>query len=140
MKGTKTQTERLEAVPKVYPALMRSQKVGSRAAKAGMDYQSAETAWKDLESELAELQEAVKEKSQEHIEEELGDLLFSVTNVARHLGIDSEYALTRSCDKFIKRFAAAEELAEEQGVNMKDASSAVFRSTVEGSKGKVHSR
>lgn len=140
VKGTKTQTERLEAVPKVYPALMRSQKVGSRAAKAGMDYQSAETAWKDLESELAELQEAVKEKSQEHIEEELGDLLFSVTNVARHLGIDSEYALTRSCDKFIKRFAAAEELAEEQGVNMKDASSAVLDQLWKEAKGKVHSR
>ena len=140
VKGTKTQTERLEAVPKVYPALMRSQKVGSRAAKAGMDYQSAETAWKDLESELAELQEAVKEKSQEHIEEELGDLLFSVTNVARHLGIDSEYALTRSCDKFIERFAAAEELAEEQGVNMKDASSAVLDQLWKEAKGKVHSR
>lgn len=140
VKGTKTQTERLEAVPKVYPALMRSQKVGSRAAKAGMDYPSAETAWKDLESELAELQEAVKEKSQEHIEEELGDLLFSVTNVARHLGVDSEYALTRSCDKFIKRFAAAEELAEEQGVNMKDASSAVLDQLWKEAKGKVHSR
>lgn len=140
VKGTKTQTERLEAVPKVYPALMRSQKVGSRAAKAGMDYQSAETAWKDLESELAELQEAVKEKSQEHMEEELGDLLFSVTNVARHLGIDSEYALTRSCDKFIERFAAAEELAEEQGVNMKEASAAVLDQLWKEAKGKVHSR
>ncbi len=140
VKGTKTQTERLEAVPKVYPALMRSQKVGSRAAKAGMDYQSAETAWKDLESELAELQGAVKEKRQGRSEEEMGDVLFTVRNVGRHLGIDSEYALTRSCDKFIKRFAAAEELAEEQGVNMKDASSAVLDQLWKEAKGKVHSR
>ena len=89
VKGTKTQTERLRAVPSVYPALMRSQKVAGRAAKAGMDYPDTAGAWKDLESELGELKEAVAEGNREHAEEELGDLLFAAVNVARHEGIDS---------------------------------------------------
>ena len=121
VKGTQTQTERLRAVPAVYPALMRSQKVGSRAAKAGMDYPDVHTAWKDLEKEMAELKEAVSEKDPAHVEEEMGDLLFSAVNVARHLGVDSELALTRSCEKFIDRFEEAEKLADENGIRMADA-------------------
>ncbi len=129
VKGTKTQTERLEAVPRVYPALMRSQKVSSRAAKAGMGYVDTAAAWGDLESEL-----------RDHVEEELGDLLFSAVNVARHLGIDSEYALTRSCDKFIRRFAEAERLAGEQGLEMKDAGPETLDRLWKEAKKTVHSR
>lgn len=122
VKGTKTQTERLRAVPAVYPALMRAQKVAGRAAKAGMDYADAAGAWKDLQSEVRELEAAMAEQDSAHIEEELGDLLFSAVNVARHLGVDSEYALSRSCEKFIDRFEQAEMLAGEQGISMQEAS------------------
>lgn len=121
VKGTKTQTERLRAVPSVYPALMRSQKVSSRAAKAGMDYPDTAGAWKDLVSELDELKEAIAEGNREHTEEELGDLLFAAVNVARHEGIDSEYALTCSCEKFINRFEKTEEMATARGINLKNA-------------------
>ena len=140
VKGTKTQTERLEAVPRVYPALMRSQKVSSRAAKAGMGYVDTAAAWGDLESELRELREAMVQGDSDHVEEELGDLLFSAVNVARHLGIDSEYALTRSCDKFIRRFAEAERLAGEQGLEMKDAGPETLDRLWKEAKKTVHSR
>ncbi len=140
VKGTKSQTERLEAVPRVYPALMRSQKVSGRAAKAGMDYADASGAWKDLESEVRELKEAVDQGDADHMEEELGDLLFSTVNVARHLGLDSEYALTRSCDKFIRRFAETEKLAEEQGINMKEADAETLDRLWKAAKETVHSR
>ena len=140
VKGTKTQTERLEAVPRVYPALMRSQKVSGRAAKAGMGYVDTAAAWGDLESELRELREAMVQGDSDHVEEELGDLLFSAVNVARHLGIDSEYALTRSCDKFIRRFAEAERLAGEQGLEMKDAGPETLDRLWKEAKKTVHSR
>ena len=123
VKGTKTQAERLWAVPAVYPALMRSQKVSSRAAKAGMGYPDTDGAWKDLESELDELKQAIADGDQKHTEEELGDLLFAAVNVARHEGIDSEYALTCSCEKFIRRFEAAEKIAVSKGIDMKAADS-----------------
>ncbi|MGI5893439.1 MAG: nucleoside triphosphate pyrophosphohydrolase [Candidatus Merdivicinus sp.] len=121
VKGTKTQTERLRAVPAVYPALMRSQKVASRAAKAGLDYRNPEDAWKDLESEISELKEAIAEENVAHIEEEMGDLLFSVVNVSRHMNVDSEYALTRSCEKFIDRFEQVELLAQQKGIALNEA-------------------
>ena len=140
VKGTKSQTERLEAVPRVYPALMRSQKVSGRAAKAGMGYADTAAAWKDRESELQELREAMVQEDLDHVEEELGDLLFSTVNVARHLGIDSEFALTRSCDKFIRRFAEAERLAGEQGIEMKDAGPETLDRLWREAKKTVHSR
>ena len=140
VKGTKTQTERLEAVPRVYPALMRSQKVSGRAAKAGMDHETAEAAWKDLESEVSELREAVAEKNSDHVEEELGDLLFSAVNVARLLGVDSEYALTRSCDKFIRRFAETERLAMAEGIDLKTADTDTKDRLWKEAKEIVHSR
>lgn len=140
VKGTKTQTERLEAVPRVYPALMRSQKVSGRAAKAGMDHETAEAAWKDLESEVSELREAVTEKDSDHVEEELGDLLFSAVNVARLLGVDSEYALTRSCDKFIRRFAETERLATAEGIDLKTADTDTKDRLWKEAKEIVHSR
>ena len=67
-------------------------------------------------------------------------LLFSTVNVARHLGLDSEYALTRSCDKFIRRFAETEKLAEEQGINMKEADAETLDRLWKAAKETVHSR
>lgn len=116
-KGQETYTETLESVCSALPALMRAQKVGQRAKRAGMDFENVQSAIEALEAELAELKEAVAEGS--NIEEELGDVLFSAVNVARHCGIDSEEALTRSTDKFISRFAKTEELIRFQGIDMR---------------------
>ena len=101
---------------------MRSAKVQSRAAKTGFDYPVLSDAMGDLESELAELKQAVQSGVQEDISEEFGDLLFSCVNVSRFLSLDAEEALSFATEKFITRFAQVEHLASEQGVNMKEAS------------------
>ena len=97
-------SDTLTAVSKALPALMRAQKVGKRAMRAGMDFDSPQDAFDCVTQEAAELQEAMGSGSREQMEEELGDLLFSCVNTARHLQIDAEEALTRATEKFIRRF------------------------------------
>lgn len=115
-KGQKTASDTLYSVPKVLPALMRSQKVQKRAAKTGFDYPDALSALADLESEVAELREALGIGRQEAQTDELGDIIFSAVNVARHLPADAEEALTASCEKFIRRFDRMESMAREKGI------------------------
>ena len=121
-KGQTTAAETLQSVPRVLPALMRSEKVQSRAAKAGFAYPDLGWAMGALDSELAELKEAAASGSQERMGEELGDLLFAAVNVARMVGQDPEECLGHSCEKFIGRFAQVERLARERGIAMEAAS------------------
>lgn len=121
-KGQKSTTETLKSVPAVLPALMRSEKVQHRAAKCGFDYPRIEYALKDLDSEIIELKEAIAEGNQEHIDEELGDLLFSVVNAARFTKTDAEEALSSSCEKFILRFEQVEKMAESLEIDIGQAS------------------
>jgi len=74
---------------------------------------------KCIDAEKAELQKAVAEGNKAQIEEELGDLLFSCVNTARHLGVNAEMALTASTEKFIDRFAVTEKLVSEESLDMK---------------------
>lgn len=111
----------VDDVAKSLPALMRAQKVQKRSAKSGMDFRSPEQAAEKLPEEQQELFEAVKSGDKEKMAEELGDLLFSVVNIARLLGVDAELALTRSTDKFSQRFRAVEALADKRGIDMKNA-------------------
>lgn len=120
-KGQTTQTEALKSVPRTLPALMRSEKVQKRAARVGFDYPGVEDAFGDLRSEVDELAEAIREGEAQHIGEELGDVLFSVANVARFVKVDSEQALGISCDKFIRRFEVVEMLALDRGIDMHTA-------------------
>lgn len=116
-KQQETYTQTLESVPKAFPALMRAQKVQKRAAKAGFD-------WPEMSGALEKIGEEARELAwadEHHMAEELGDLLFSVVNVSRFLKIDSEQALQAATDKFIRRFAGVEELANERGIDMKSA-------------------
>ena len=122
-KGQQTAADTLLAVSSALPALMRAQKVQHRAARAGFDYDNAEQAAADLSSELAELKEAIAAKDSGHIAEELGDLLFAAVNVARFTKNDSEEAMTRATEKFIRRFTLVEQLAKEQGIDLQNASS-----------------
>lgn len=119
-KGQKTQGSSMLKVPKELPALMRSQKIQSKAKKAGFDWDDMSGAFDALESEIKELKEAISKKDADSIEDEFGDVLFSCVNVARFIGVDSEEALTRSNEKFITRFVEVEKLAEEKGINMKE--------------------
>lgn len=118
-KHQETYTETLESVAKSLPALMRAQKVGKRAMRAGMDFNSTEDAMACISAEKTELDEAVSAGDKSRIEKELGDLLFSCVNTARHLGIDAELALKNATDKFIKRFSVTENLVRSDDVDMK---------------------
>lgn len=118
-KGQETYTETLESICKALPALMRAQKTGQRAKRAGMDFQDVNCAVERLEEEISELKQALMSNNSELIEEEIGDVLFSAVNVSRLTGIDAEEALSKSTDKFIKRFAAAEKMIRCDGQNMK---------------------
>ena len=118
-KGQETYYETLESVSSALPALMRAQKVGQRAKRAGMDFRNAEEALSQLESEISELKEAIASGVNKDIDEELGDVIFSCTNVARHLGLEAEESLTRSTEKFMKRFKTTEELLRCDGTDMR---------------------
>mgnify|MGYP004464668651 FL=1 len=109
----------MKAVPLELPALMRAQKLQSKAKKAGFDWEDAGGAFDALRSELAELEEAKREKDFAAVEDELGDVLFSAVNVARFLGVDSEEALTKASNKFLRRYLIVEKLAKERNIDMK---------------------
>jgi len=115
-----TQTEVLKSVPKSFPALLRSRKVQKKAADIGFDWENAQQAFYKIAEETAELAEAMEQGS--HIEEEMGDLLFAVVNVARLLKLEPEFLLMQATDKFIQRFEIMENLAKSRGNELKDLS------------------
>lgn len=122
---TKAQTtfaDTLEGVSKALPALMYAQKLGKRASRAGMDWDCAEAAFSCVRAETDELEAAIRSGDAAQIEEELGDLLFSCVNTARHLGVDAETALRNAAVKFKTRFAATEQLVLADGKQMQDCS------------------
>jgi tetrapyrrole methylase family protein/MazG family protein len=118
-KGQETYTETLESICRALPALMRAQKTGQRAKRAGMDFPDIDSAVVRLEDEVSELKQALKSNNSELIEDEIGDVFFSAVNVSRLAGIDAEEALSKATDKFIKRFAAAEKMIRCDGQDMK---------------------
>ena len=119
-KGQERYTDTLTSVAKSLSALMRAQKVGKRAMRAGMDFRCAEDAIACIGNEKAELDAAVINGDKANIEEEIGDLLFSCVNAARHLGVDAELALKSATEKFIKRFSVTEELVAAENADMKN--------------------
>lgn len=120
-KRQKTQGSSMLKVPKELPALMRSQKIQSKAKKAGFDWEEIGGAFEALESEIKELKEAIITENKDDITEEFGDLLFSCVNIARFLDVDSEEALNISTEKFISRFLEVEKMAEERNIDMKSS-------------------
>ena len=111
----------LAAVAKSLPALWRAEKLQKKAAKeAGFDWPDISGALDKLKEELSELTEAISGRGDAF--EELGDVLFSVVNVARFLKVDPEQALSAACDKFTARFRRLEETAESKGVKLEDLS------------------
>lgn len=102
-------------VPKCFPAAMRAQKIGKRAAKAGLDFSSVEAAAEHLNEELQEFFVAYKSGNFADAEKELGDVLFAAVNIGRKSGADCEKALKESAERFAKRFTKAEAFALADG-------------------------
>ncbi len=114
-----TDTSMLDGVPKQMPALGYSQEIQDRVARVGFD-------WEDIDGVIDKLAEEVGEfkraDSQERREQEFGDLLFTLANIARHLGVDLESALRQANQRFYRRFACMEELCRQRGLNFGELS------------------
>ncbi len=99
-------------IPKVLPELKKAQKIQSRVAKHGFDWQVREHVWEKLAEESEEIKQAAVDGTQSDVEEEIGDLLFVCVNLARHYQVDADTALRKANQKFVKRFAQVERLAD----------------------------
>ena len=121
-KSQETQSVAMAAIPKTFPALMKAQKVQKKAKKAGFDWPDAEGAFNKVLEETEELKEVFNSDNKDRIEDELGDLLFSVVNVARFCDCNVESALERATMKFMRRYTEVERLVEEKNIDMKTSS------------------
>lgn len=120
-KGIESTAHSMKSIPKVLPSLMRSYKVQKRAADVGFDWDNVSGAFDKLYEEIDELKSAVDAGCKAQQEEELGDLLFSVVNIARFLKVEPEKSLARAVDKFIERFSIVEAMAKESDLDMAKA-------------------
>ncbi|NBR82245.1 MAG: nucleoside triphosphate pyrophosphohydrolase [Flavobacteriia bacterium] len=112
----------LEGVPRSLPAMVKATRIQDKAKGVGFDWEEKEQVWAKVQEELAELREAEASGEEQHVEEELGDVLFSVINYARFLNMDPESALERTNKKFISRFTHMERQIKEQGLLMQEMS------------------
>lgn len=119
-KKRETVTSKLRSIPKQLPALMRAEKVGKKAKC--FDFKNTDAVVLKLEEEKSELLEAINIGDPDRIEEEVGDLLLTVTSLCRKLGVKSENALNRATDKFIERFEKLENQVVKEGLDMENLS------------------
>jgi MazG family protein len=111
----------LHGVGKGLPALMKGQKLQKKAAKVGFDWPDTEPVFGKISEETLELREAMATGDRMQMEHELGDLLFSVVNLARKLGLEAEAALAAANERFTARFTGVEEKLSQQGLSMGSA-------------------
>lgn len=112
----------LEGVPKSLPAVVKASRIQEKVAGVGFDWEKPEQVWEKVQEELAELNEEIKAKNKENTEKEFGDVLFSMINYARFLGVNPENALEKTNKKFINRFQYLETAAKKEGKNIADMS------------------
>ena len=117
----KKRNSRLDGVPPALPALNRAYRLQEKASHAHFDWKSADGVWSKLDEELSELKTAIASKNQQNINEEVGDVLFTIVNLARHLNIHSEDALRKANKKFVERFKKVERALSEKGYNFETA-------------------
>ena len=126
----------LDGVGKNLPSLVEAYQLTRKAAQVGFDWERLEDVLAKLDEEAGELRQALSTKDQEQIEDEVGDLLFVATNIARFLGFDPEVALRRTNRKFVERFQEIERELTRQGKRLEDASLAELDALWERSKQK----
>jgi tetrapyrrole methylase family protein/MazG family protein len=125
----------MEGLPLHLPALMRAYRLTQRASKVGFDWENKDQVWAKLEEELKEFQEALRRGKEEALREELGDILFTLVNLARFIGVDPEDALRRVTNKFAERFTFIERRLREEGKEPHKVSLAEMDALWEESKG-----
>jgi MazG family protein len=108
----------LAGVPQSLPALLKASRLTEKAARVGFDWRRAEDVFAKIDEEVEELREAVEEKEQQKIHDEIGDLLFSIANIARKLDVNAEEALQSANRKFSRRFEAMERTVRTDGRNL----------------------
>jgi MazG family protein len=111
----------LRGVPRATPALLRAHEIGTRVAAVGFDWARTQDVIEKIQEEVNELRDAVEHESRNRAEEEMGDLLFAMANLARKLGIEPESALRRANEKFSERFEEVERRFDERGRSVHDA-------------------
>ena len=112
----------LANLPENLPALLQAQKSSVKVARVGFDWPDADSVLAQLEDEIRELRDAIRSDRPEEVRAEIGDILFTVTNLARHLGQDAETALLEMNSRFRKRFQIMERIAREQGQDLEQLS------------------
>ena len=116
----KGRTSRLGGVPNILPSIIFSQRIQEKASFAGFDWVNIDEVWEKLYEEINELKSAQKENNFKKIQEEIGDLLFTVINLSRFFDISAENALRKSNKKFVKRFQLLEKEVSESNKNIED--------------------
>ena len=116
--GGNVSSSALDGIARALPALKRADKIQKRAARLGFDWPNAQPIYDKIQEEADEVKEAVSRNAKTDVEDELGDLLFSVVNLTRHYDIDAETALMRANEKFSQRFKCVETLASSRGLEM----------------------
>ncbi|MGJ8762187.1 MAG: nucleoside triphosphate pyrophosphohydrolase [Polaribacter sp.] len=112
----------LEGVPKSLPAVVKASRIQEKVKGVGFDWEKPEQVWEKVQEELTELNEEVKAGNQENTEKEFGDVLFSMINYARFIGVNPENALEKTNKKFINRFQFLEQEAKKEGKELADMS------------------
>lgn len=110
----------LEGVPKSLPALVKSSRIQEKVRGVGFDWDNESDVWQKVKEEILEFEEAKKQLNTEEIEKEFGDILFSLINYARFIGVNPENALEKTNKKFISRFQLLETLVEKDNKNLSD--------------------
>lgn len=127
----------MDGVPCHLPALMRAYRLTRRAARVGFDWEDSEAVWVKLQEELQEFHAALKENNSQRVHDEFGDILFTLVNCARFLGVEPEGALRGATDRFADRFRYIEECLDAQGKSVADTSLVEMDRLWEESKGKT---
>lgn len=112
----------LEGVPRQLSALLRAQRLQDKAAQVGFDWEDVAGIFEKIEEELGELSDAIQDKNPEEMEDEMGDLLFSLVNLSRHQQINAEDALRRTINKFVSRFQYIENKLQMQNKSVDKSS------------------
>jgi tetrapyrrole methylase family protein/MazG family protein len=128
----------LDGIPKHMPALMRAMEVSKKAAKTGFEWPDIHGVFDKLHEEIQELKDEIETGHQKRIGEEIGDILFTVVNVARWHGIDAEESLREMLERFTARFKVIENAADESGRDISDLSIEEMDAIWDKAKGKKH--